>query len=293
MPRLHVGFLEQAPEMQAAYQQSSGIVRDTDRDRYLAALFLPEGTRPSVLALYAFNAELAQVRDRADQPLAGEVRLQWWREAILGNGQGESGTNPVLTALLDTARRHELPPGKLTALIEARMFDLYNEPMPSLLALENYLASTASTVFELASRIAGKNTEISTRVFRNAGLAYGITGLLRCFPLHASRGQIFIPAEILAKHGVPESDVPGGRSGSGLNGALAEMREIARANLNAANEEISGISPAHRLIFLPLALAESYLSRMERPDYDPFRTPVEIAQMKRQWILWRAARKAR
>jgi phytoene synthase len=45
-------------------------------------------------------------------------------------------------------------------------------------------------------------------------------------------------------------------------------------------------------VFLPLVLVDAYLTRMERRGYDPFTTPVEIPQWRRQWMLWRAARRA-
>ena len=42
---------------------------------------------------------------------------------------------------------------------------------------------------------------------------------------------------------------------------------------------------------LPVALVPGYLSVMERPGYDPFRSAVEVSQWRRQWVLWRAARR--
>lgn len=279
--------------MQSAYEFCAELVRNADKDRYLAGLFLPDATRPHIFALYAFNAELAQVRDRANQPLAGEVRLQWWRDAVLEGESAQSGTNPVLTALLDTIKRFRLSREKLVALIEARMFDLYNDPMPSLYALENYLASTASTVFELASEIAEKDTAPDAQLSKFAGNAFGITGLLRNFPLHASRGQIFVPAEILSRHGVSEDDVLTGKGSPALLDSLAEMRSMARTNLEKATSQIERVTPAHRTIFLPLALVDAYLSRMDRDQYNPFTTRIEISQLRKQWILWRAARRIR
>jgi phytoene synthase len=44
---------------------------------------------------------------------------------------------------------------------------------------------------------------------------------------------------------------------------------------------------------LPVALVRAYLARMERADYDPFRTPVDVPQWRKQWLLWRAARDPR
>src|SRR5579862_6081013 len=60
----------------------AGFVRAHDRDRYQTALFAPAGRREALFALYAFNYEVARIREIVTQPMLGQIRLQWWREAI-------------------------------------------------------------------------------------------------------------------------------------------------------------------------------------------------------------------
>ncbi|MDO8533514.1 MAG: squalene/phytoene synthase family protein, partial [Xanthobacteraceae bacterium] len=114
--------------MRENYAFCEALVREADKDRFLASLFMPAAARPHVFALYAFNVEIARVRELAREPLAGEVRLQWWREALMGSGQGDVAGNPVAAALIDTIERFDLKRDTLTALIDARQFDLYDEP---------------------------------------------------------------------------------------------------------------------------------------------------------------------
>ena len=76
----------------------------------------------------------------------------------------------------------------------------------------------------------------------------------------------------------------------GLGRALARMRALARDHLAKALAGVSQVKPEARVAFLPLALVEAYLAAMERRGFDPFRTPVELPQWRRQWRLWRAAR---
>lgn len=52
-----------------------------DPDRWLTTLFAPDASRPGLFALYAFNAEIARARESVSQPMIGQIRLQWWREA--------------------------------------------------------------------------------------------------------------------------------------------------------------------------------------------------------------------
>ncbi len=74
--------------MQDAFAYCAELVRDADRDRFLAALFAPAEQRDALFALYAFNVEVGRVREAAREPLPGEIRLQWWRDVSAASGPG-------------------------------------------------------------------------------------------------------------------------------------------------------------------------------------------------------------
>jgi phytoene synthase len=279
--------------MDDSYAHCAALVREADRDRYLAALFIPAAARPHVLALYAFNIEIGAIRERIHESMAGEVRLQWWRDALAGRAAGGIAGHPVALAFLDTIRRFGLPLADLERMIEARAFDLYGDPMPSREVFAGYLRATASAIFMLAGRMISAEGTAVGAVAEQAGPAYGITGLLRAFPLHVSRGQIYLPADLLDENGVDQGLMLRGQSHAGLLNALAELRDDARKYLMEARRLLPAVTRETRSAFLPLALAERHLERMDRAGYDPFRTSVEIPQWRRQWLLWRAARKLR
>ncbi len=71
-----------APGLSAGLSPSAAIVRRHDRDRYQTALFAPSDRREALFALYAFNYEVARVRESVTQPMLGRIRLQWWREVV-------------------------------------------------------------------------------------------------------------------------------------------------------------------------------------------------------------------
>src|ERR1700690_2414536 len=123
--------------MQSDFEHCAALVREADRDRYLAALFAPTSHRDALFALYAFNAEIARVREVAREPMPGEIRLQWWREVLSGEREGEAAANPVAAALRAALDRHKTAAHRLIALIDAHGFDLYDDPMPALADLEN------------------------------------------------------------------------------------------------------------------------------------------------------------
>jgi phytoene synthase len=277
--------------MNEAYQHCEALVRNADKDRYLATLFAPADLRPHAFALYAFNVEVASVRERARDPLAGEVRLQWWRDVLAGKAAGDVARNPVAAALIDTIERRELPRQMFWSLIDARQFDLYDEPMETSGQLESYLRRTSSSLFELVGRLRQAHDPSIAETADCAGLSYGITGLLRAFQLHASRGQLYVPVESLDRSGAGRGDVAAGRTTPALLAALSDLRGQARQHLTKARAHLPAVAEPARTTFLPLALVDAYLSCMDRPDYDPFQTAVEIPQWRRQWLLWRATRR--
>ena len=268
------------------------LVREADKDRFLAALFAPAAQRPALFALYAFNAEIARVRGVAHEPMPGEIRLQWWREVIEGERAEEARAHPVAAALIETVARYRLPAQPLLDLIDAHAFDLYDDPMPSLLHAEAYAAKTSAVVFELAARILDPSAVSTEKLARHAGTAYALVEQLRLFPRHAGRRQLFIPLDILQRYNAQPEDIFAGKATAELRAALAEMRLHIRGHLTAANDLLATAPGPVLAAFLPVALVRLLLKEMERDRYDPFH-PIEVPQWRRQWTLWRAARHPR
>jgi 15-cis-phytoene synthase len=271
--------------MQDAFAYCADLVRTADRDRFIASLFAPADRRTALHALYAFAAELARVREVAHAALPGEIRLQWWSEVIDRERDGEANANPVAAALLATMERYPLRREALLDLVDARRFDLYEEPMRSLDDLEAYLRRTSSSLTALAALIlAGAEFEA---VAAPAGIASGLTQILRTFPVHVARRQLYLPIEMLERHNVHLHDVFAGRSSPGLVSAFAELRDIARHHLTEVRQRVSALPQEAAPAVLPLAVVRPWLERSERGD--PF-APVELAPWRRQWLIWRAAR---
>lgn len=282
------------PSLTEAYGHCASVLREHDRDRYHAALLAPAASRPHLLALYAFSTEVARVTDLVSAPIPGEIRQQWWRDAIEGLGRGEVTANPVAAAILDTIGRFGLPRQAFIDLIDARVFDLYQDPMPSLADLEGYLGETSSALIRLATLIlAGGRDPGGAEAAGHAGLAYGITGLLRALPWHARQGRLYLPKDILDRHGVTRDDVVLGRGGPGVRAACAELRDLARWHLERVRSLRGSISPEIATAFLPLALVPGDLGALERASQDPLQPAAAPPDWRRLATLWWANRKAR
>jgi phytoene synthase len=280
-----------------AFIHCETLVRAGDKDRFLATLFAPAEHRDAIFALYAFNLEIARIREVARAPLAGEIRLQWWSDVLGADGRAEVQGHPVAAALLATIAKYRLDKKCLATLVDARRFDLYDEPMHALADFEAYAEATSANLIALCVQIldAGRKPDID-ELTHHAGIAHAFAGLLNAFAVHARRGQLYVPLELLERHGSGRQDVFGGQSPArrrasvALRVALAEMRLIARRYLSRASELMRATPAILIPAFLPVAVAPVVLARMERVDYDPF-VPVEIAPWRRQWIIWRAARR--
>src|SRR5262249_48021126 len=95
--------------MRDAFAHCEALLRAADRDRFLATLFAPAEHRAALFALYVFNVEITRVREAAREPLAGEIRLQWWSD-VLGGGGGGGGARGLPGGGRAAREQGALPP---------------------------------------------------------------------------------------------------------------------------------------------------------------------------------------
>jgi phytoene synthase len=229
------------------------------------------------------------VREQVTQPLPGEIRLQWWTDMLAGTGQGGVEGNPVAAELLMTIRNFRLPVEPLRRLIEEHQFDLYNDPMPSMAALEGYINDTTTALFMLAADIAARPSAEIEHLARHAGLAQGLAQVIANVPLDASRRQLFVPLQVLQQHGSGIEEIFAGKQTPKVRATLDQLIGEAQRHLKTALGLLADVPPQVRPIFLPLALVRRDLARMARADTDPFVLDVR-SRLSTLWTLWRASR---
>jgi phytoene synthase len=276
-----------APADTAAF--CADLVRSHDFQRYVATLFVPAAERRALLALYAFNVEIVRVRDQVSQPLPGEIRLQWWTDMLSGHAHGSVEGNPVAAELLRAIRDFELPVEPLSLLVDEHQFDLYNDPMPTMTALEGYLAATCSALFGLAARIMGEASDAAEHLARHAGLAQGIAQVIANLPRDSAHRQLFLPQQLLTSHGCSIEEVFAGKQTPHLNAVLDQLMGEARQHLATALSLLAQVPPSARSAFLPLSQARADLNRLSRPGRNPF-APQPASRLHTLWTLWRASR---
>lgn len=273
----------------AHYAHCETLVRERDRDLWLASLFALQPARRHIHAIYAYAIETSDVRAKVTQPLLGEMRLRWWADAIeAADSAGEgSRAHPLADALLDTIARFNLPRAEIVALAEARMrFDLYDDPPETTADVEDYCRATVAAPMRWAARILGGDG--GAAAFDGAGVALGLTRILRALPAHAP-AQSLLPLDLLARNGVAPEEVRASRESPGLLAALAEIRAMAQTRYDDAKREAQALAKGREAL-LPAATTPLFLERMTRKDYHPFQPLDEPSPLRRQWRLWRAAR---
>ena len=224
------------PETDLAFASCEALVRRADPDRYLSALFAPSDRRPLLYSLYAFNHELAHISEAVREPMMGEIRLQWWREGIESARAQRPRAHDILRTLAVVFEATELPRCLFDGMIDARAFDFSGKAFPHKAARDAYLDSTSGNLMRLAGRILDTG-DTHDDFAREAGIAYGLAGLLRSQAFHAARTKVMIANP-------------------------AEATEDARAHLTRARQLVR---PGTALpAFLPAALVPIYLRNPAR-----------------------------
>lgn len=249
---------------EAALSPAAALVRRHDRERYRTALFAPAARREALFALYAFNYEIARVREAVSQPMLGQIRLQWWREVIdAAFAGGPARQHEVVAPLTAAIRDLRLSRAPFDRMIDARELDLADEPPATLAALEEYAAGTAATVVRLALEILGVREPAAEAAGREVGIAYALAGLLRAMPFRARTGLPSIAAAL----------------------APAEIAAAARRHLDAAQPSAARVTRAARSALLPSVIAGHYLKRLRRAGDDPFAAALQKPDPLQVWRL--------
>ena len=255
-------------------------VRRLDPDRYLCALFAPVKRREALFALYAFNIEIAKVRESVNELMPGMIRLQWWRDAIAGIYGGSPPRHEVVDALSRVVEGLGLARDEFDRLIETRERDLEGVPPANLAELEDYADGTSAALTGLALEALGATA--ARRAGRHVGLAWALSGLLRAVPFHARARRLYLPADLMAAQGIGEEDVFAMRPAAGLGVVVAAVAKAAEGHLGAARALRGEVPRAALPALLPASLADGDLARLKRAGYDVFDPGVAVAGVGRK-----------
>lgn len=268
----------------------SQLVKRLDSDRYLSALFAPKEMRGPLFGLYAFNVELGLIRENITDPSFGEMRLQWWRDVVTDIFKSNVPDNPVARALSDAVMVGRITKPGLHNMIDARTFDLYDDPMPTMNDLEGYLGETSSALILMASLILTHGEESKcAEAAGYAGIAYGLCGLMQSLPITISRGQSYLPLAELERRELSPDELRAGDLSDGFLLVIRKLCSHASNRLQDARDRQVTVSTEAVPAFLPACLVDIYVKQIVGSGAQLIHKPAEVSQLRRQWQLLRFA----
>jgi phytoene synthase len=248
-------------------------------DRYYAALFAPASVRADLIALAAFDGEITRIGQVVSDAALAEIRVAWWRDALLGSEQASERTgNPVLDAFAGVMRRRQLSPAMLEAYFEAHMAALFADPPASDEALDDSLRAIDGTPLAAALQILhGQSEDDAGTLIDAASRAAGLTRIAVTLPYALAAGRTPLP----------EVRVPSPPD-TAWQPQIAWLAREACTSLAAVRRQLTGKSRDFTTALLPLALIEPYFRALQKPGNDPSRDIVGIAPLVRLWRIARA-----
>jgi phytoene synthase len=255
-------------------------LRMEDYDRYLISLRLPRAVQPALWAVQAFNLELAKIAPTVSEAMLGQIRLQWWREAIDKIASGKTPRqHDVTLAVAKAMQEYALPLPLLHRMIDARAQELTPTPFADIAELLGYLGDTAGILCHLHSHISlGRALDDDeTQQARRIGQRWGVIGIIRALPWHTRQGLCFIPQSLLQQHGLSQDTV---------------LSPKHKDNLNALVQSLLAASPLHpqptlRVCRLYNALTLHYEKIVVKNNYNVMVTSLQKPSVSVMMRLWR------
>jgi phytoene synthase len=266
--------------------QVERAARELAYDDYLAALLAPPRYRGDLITLAAVFGELARIPLQVSDATLGEIRLQWWRDALASDAR--SG-HPVADAALALNPRLPMPLAELIApVIEARAAELYAEPFPTAEAFDAYVTAPEKAAFAIrAALLAAPHDRLDApcdAAVRTLGLVRTCVRLPHLFakgryPLDAHRLGIADNADVVDEHR--------------LRAAMLGLISEASTAWIALRPSLRRVSSDLRRVMVPVALAGPYLRAIQQPGRDVLRDVADPSPLERSTRLWLAARLGR
>ena len=191
--------------------------------------------------------------------LLGDIRLQWWRDAVSGLGKGNMLDHPVVVALNDVIPRYQLDPAIFQQMIDTRARDLDPCPFETTAELLSYAEGTGGRVNSLIFTILGFTSAEGEAAARKTGSAYALSGIIRAIPHHAQQDLLLIPTDILASEGLaPDTAFMSGNEDAFYR-AVRQILEAAKQEQFAARKLMKSRPGAEKSAHRISALTSLYL----------------------------------
>jgi squalene synthase HpnD len=279
-----------------ADQLGDDALRETIRHRveaagtsfYWAMRLLPQDRRNGMYAVYAFCREVDDIADD-DRPVEHKLAaLSVWREEI----DALYGGRPhlvVARALCEPALRYGLRRHDFLAIIDGMEMDAREDiRAPGLAMLDLYCARVASAVGHLSVHVFGDASHPAHLVAESLGRALQLTNILRDLDEDAARRRLYLPREILDRHGIAGSDPAAILRHPALPAVCREVAALAEGHFREAERAMTRCSRrAMRPAAVMAAIYRATLSALLRSGWREPATRVSLSKMRKLWLVLR------
>lgn len=277
-------------QLAAAYAHCAAIAARHGKSYHLATRLLTADRRPAVHALYA-AARTAD--DLVDLPGADpEGDLAEWSRAVLEELEAGWSEDPVRLALVHTYRRYDIPVEHLVDFLAAMTSDLDVDSYADMAALDRYMWGSAAViglqVLPVLGTAPGVAREEAAPHAIALGEAFQLTNFLRDVAEDADRGRVYLPADLMAAHGVTREQLAEKRHSPGFAALMREMVAITRRRYDDAAPGTPLLAPESRdCVQAATALYGGILREIERADYRVLDGRVSVAKPRRLAVFAR------
>ncbi|KAF9046567.1 isoprenoid synthase domain-containing protein [Panaeolus papilionaceus] len=283
-----------APSHPDAYCRD--YVRKHDYDSYLISHFYPKHAQPGYFAIKAFSVELASIADTVSNTVIGQMRMQFWRDAVKSINDGRPTKHPIALALYEASKKAKLSSYHLKRMVDARDAELQSPSYLTVDSLTSHAEATSSTVLYLLLQLLSVPSSDVSHAASHLGTAQTFSTLLRALPYHAKKGQMIIPAELTAKHGVNQEEVfRYGPEAPGLESAVFDFATIAHDHLLTARDMISKMHDTNGRVLkesMPVLVSavpvSNYLKRLEESEFNAFEPKLQVRDGWLPWYIWKS-----
>jgi len=262
-------------------------IRKYDYYRYLCCLLAPGSVRDHLITIYAFNNELAKIKYVITEPMAGYIRLQWWRDAIeeIYNGMPVKHNSPLVKALYDLICDTNIDKELFDNLIDAREADIEFDVPENIDALLNYMLGAYSGLFRILLAVCDCKDEVSSEVAEYAGVAYGLAHIMRSMRYNCYHGKIMFPKDLMTLASISAQEVLEGKN-------LKNTKDITKALCDRSINSLRHVRAMKRDLpkraltaLMPLSIVEPTIKRIRNNDYNLFDLDFDGSRFRLQYNI--------
>lgn len=257
---------------------------------YTAMRVLPKPRRNAMFAIYAFCRDVDDIADEPAPQTVKQRELDLWRQEIACLYSGRTPSKSLARALIEPIRLYDLQRADFMAVIDGMQMDADRDiRAPSLEELDLYCARVAGAVGRLSVRVFGPWQKAADDVADHLGRALQLTNILRDLDEDAARGRLYLPRELLLRHGISTEEPTEVVAQPALAALCAELVEMAEARFAAAEAAMrlctrSAMRPAAMMG----AVYRAQLERLKQRGWASPRAPIKLPKLLKLWIALRS-----